>query len=91
MTASSSLSRYPVGRCGTIIQISSDRDMAARMIALGLSPGRRVRVIRKSPFLGPIQVRTGQTDLIIRRSEAEQILVCPYEPPQEAPQERPHG
>lgn len=80
MTASSSLSRYPVGRCGTIVQVNADSDLAARMSALGLSAGRRVRVIRRSPFQGPIQVRTGQTDLIIRRSEAEHIQVCPYDP-----------
>ncbi|MEW5769704.1 MAG: FeoA family protein [Pseudomonadota bacterium] len=79
MTASSTLSHYPVGRCGTIVLIDADRDLAARMHALGLAPGRRVRVIRRSPFQGPIQVRTGQTDLIIRRSEADHIQVCPYE------------
>lgn len=80
MTAPSSLSRYPVGHCGTIVQVDADSDLAARMTALGLSPGRRVRVIRCSPFHGPIQVRTGQTDLIIRRAEADHIQVCPYEP-----------
>jgi ferrous iron transport protein A len=85
MTGLSSLSRYPVGHCGTIVQIDADSDLAARMSALGLSPGRRVRVIRRSPFQGPIQVRTGQTDLIIRRAEADHIQVCPYEPVRELP------
>lgn len=82
MTAASTLSRYPVGRCGTIVLVDADQDLAARMSALGLYAGRRVRVIRRSPFQGPIQVRTGQTDLIIRRSEAEHIQMCPYEPKQ---------
>lgn len=85
MTGPSSLSRYPIGRCGTIVQVSAEGDLAARMTALGLFPGRRVRVIRRSPFHGPIQVRTGQTDLIIRRTEADQIQVCPYEPKQDTP------
>jgi len=84
MTGPSSLSSYPVGRCGTIVQIDADKDLAARMSALGLFPGRRVRVIRRSPFQGPIQVRTGQTDLIIRRTEADHIQVCPYEPTQQS-------
>jgi ferrous iron transport protein A len=86
MTGPSSLSLYPVGRCGTIVQVDADSDLSARMTALGLSPGRRVRVIRRSPFLGPIQVRTGQTDLIIRRAEADHIQVCPYEPAAPAPE-----
>jgi ferrous iron transport protein A len=80
MTGPSSLSHYPIGHCGTIVQIDADSDLTARMTALGLSPGRRVRVIRRSPFQGPIQVRTGQTDLIIRRTEADHIQVCPYDP-----------
>lgn len=89
MTGPSSLSRYPVGRCGTIVQVSAEGDLAARMSAMGLLPGRRVRVIRRSPFHGPIQVRTGQTDLIIRRAEADQIQVCPYEPTQDAQESSP--
>lgn len=80
MTASSTLSRYPIGRCGTIVQIDAEGDLAVRMSALGLSPGRRVRVIRRALFQGPIQVRTGHTDLIIRHAEADHIQVCPYDP-----------
>lgn len=75
------MSALPAGRCGTIARIDASADLASRMRALGLLPGRRVKVIRHSPFQGPIQVRAGQTDLIIRRSEAAAIflLPCPAE------------
>ncbi|MDD5388732.1 MAG: FeoA family protein [Gallionellaceae bacterium] len=75
------LSALPAGRCGTIARIEASAELASRMRALGLLPGRRVKVIRHSPFQGPIQVRAGQTDLIIRRSEAVTIflLPCPAE------------
>ncbi len=81
MTQYSTLSTLPAGRCGTIVRVDADADLAARMRALGLMPGRRVKVIRRSPFQGPIQVRAGQTDLIIRRREAAaiQLLPCPVE------------
>lgn len=81
MTQHSTLSTLPAGRCGTIVRINAPEALLARMRALGLLPGRRVKVIRRSPFHGPIQVRAGQTDLIIRRSEAAniQITPCPAE------------
>lgn len=75
------LSNLPAGRCGTIVRIDAPADLAAKMRALGLSPGHRVKVIRRSPFQGPIQVRSGQTDLMIRRAEAASIQInpCPVE------------
>ena len=81
MTQYSTLSTLPAGRCGTIVDIDAGIELTARMRALGLLPGRRIKVIRRSPFHGPIQVRAGQTDLIIRRSEAAAIrlLPCPIE------------
>jgi len=81
MTQLSNLSILPAGRCGTIVRIDANAELTARMRALGLMPGRQVKVMRRSPFHGPIQVRAGQTDLIIRRSEAAtvQLRPCPAE------------
>lgn len=81
MTQHITLSTLPAGRCGTIVSIDAGRELTARMRALGLMPGRRIKVIRRSPFQGPIQVRAGQTDLMIRCSEAAaiQITPCPAE------------
>ncbi len=73
----SPLDQLPAGRCCTILRIDAPPELTARMRALGLLPGRRVKVIRHSPFQGPIQVRAGQTDLIIRRTEAAAIQLQP--------------
>jgi ferrous iron transport protein A len=77
------LDAYPAGRCGTVVRIDADFDLAARMKALGILPGRRIRVIRRAPLRGPLQVRCGQTDLILRRDDAQHIHVCPFTPAQE--------
>lgn len=77
MTPPCPLHTLPVGRCGTILSIDAPAELAARMRALGLQPGRRIKVIRRSPFQGPIQVRAGQTDLMIRRAEAAVIQMQP--------------
>ncbi len=71
------LNSLPAGRCGTILSIAATEELTARMRAMGLLPGRRIKVIRHSPFRGPIQVRAGQTDLIIRRADAAMIQMQP--------------
>ena len=80
MTKLCSLNTVPAGRCCVIARIDAETDLTARMRALGLQPGRRIQVMRRSPFKGPIQVRSGQTDIIIRRIDAAAIQVKPCDP-----------
>jgi ferrous iron transport protein A len=46
-----------------------------RLAALGLKPGRRIEVVRRIGRDGPLQVRIGQTDIVLRAQEAAQIDV----------------
>jgi ferrous iron transport protein A len=46
-----------------------------RMAALGLTPGRQVAVLRRAPFGGPLHLRIGPTELMIRRADARAILL----------------
>jgi ferrous iron transport protein A len=50
-----------------------------RLLALGLRPGAVVEVLLKAPFGDPLEVRAGDTFLLLRRSEASQVLVEPLE------------
>ncbi len=63
------------GVTATIIALHVGLEHARRMAALGLRPGARIRVVRLSPLKGPLQVRAGHTDLILRRSDAARIEV----------------
>jgi ferrous iron transport protein A len=60
----------------TIIALHVGLDHGRRMAGLGLRPGVPVRVVRASPLKGPLQVRAGHTDLILRRSDAAKIEIC---------------
>jgi ferrous iron transport protein A len=60
---------------GTIAAIHAGQDMRRRLAGLGMRLGIRVKVIRLSPLNGPMQVRVGSTDLILRRSDAAHIEV----------------
>lgn len=46
-----------------------------RMAALGLTVGRRVTVVRRAPFGGPLHLRIGPTELMIRRAEARAVVL----------------
>ena len=61
---------------GTIKAVHAGQDLRRRLAGLGLRSGIRVRVIRQSPLNGPLQIRVGHTDLILRRADAANIEVC---------------
>jgi len=63
------------GQTATISAVDGNGQIRQRMIALGLRDGRRVTVIRRARMNGPIQVRIGTTDLILRRSDAANVHV----------------
>ena len=61
---------------GTIQELQVSKELSRRMAGLGLRPGNTIEVIRIAPLNGPMQIRIGHTDLILRRSEAAHISVC---------------
>lgn len=71
------LEQLPNNQPATIKQLHSKEGLRARMRALGLRDGREVAIIRRSRLGGPLQVRVGNTDLVMRRSEASLIEVEP--------------
>lgn len=48
-----------------------DGEYFRRLLSLGLTPGQVIKVNRKSPFGGPLQLDVGGASLAIRRSEAD--------------------
>lgn len=62
---------------GTIEAIHAGQDMRRRLCGLGLRLGIRVKVMRVSPLNGPMQIRVGSTDIILRRSDAANIHISP--------------
>ena len=71
------LSELPPDTDAKVITLDVGQEYRRRMVGLGLRPGAAIRVIRRSPLQGPLQVRVGHTDLILRRSDAARILVEP--------------
>lgn len=64
------------GDIATIVSVRAEEALHQRLLALGFRSGKQIEVIRKASFSGPVQVRIGTTDVLLRRSEAEKIRVC---------------
>lgn len=65
------------GAVATIVSIHTDEALHLRLAALGLRTGKSVTLIRRAALGGPLQVRLGTTDILLRRSEAGKIRVRP--------------
>ena len=52
------------------------KGLTTRLEAMGLVPGRPVRVLRSAWFGGPLEVRVGSTtEIAIRRREASLVVI----------------
>lgn len=74
--SSNTLSSLHTGDTATIVAIHAEEALHQRLLALGFRSGKRVELVRKAGFSGPLQVRIGTTDIMLRRSEAAKITVC---------------
>ena len=63
------------GDFATITAIHAEEALHLRLLALGFRTGKQIEMIRKASFSGPLQVRIGTTDVMLRRIEAAKISV----------------
>ena len=63
------------GDIATIVSIHAEEALHQRLLALGFRTGKQIELIRKASFSGPLQVRIGMTDIVLRKSEASKIKV----------------
>ena len=72
---STPLSTLHTGEIATIVAIHADEALHQRLLAMGFRTCKRVELIRRARFSGPLQVRIGTTDILLRKIEAEKITV----------------
>jgi ferrous iron transport protein A len=74
-TNTDNLTNLASGESATILAIQTDDALRQRLLALGFRVGKHVELIRKASFSGPLQVRIGTTDILLRKAEAVKISV----------------
>jgi ferrous iron transport protein A len=70
------LDQLEPGGSALIIDVDAEPALRTRIEAMGLRAGRRIRVVRRARGGGPLQVRVGMTDLIIRPVQARLIHIA---------------
>ncbi len=69
------LSNLNIGDQATIHAIDAEQSLHQRLLALGFRVGKNIELIRRASFNGPLHVRIGSTDVILRASEARLIQI----------------
>ena len=69
------LSSLLPGESAVIVAIHTEEPLHQRLLAMGFRTGKQVELIRRARFSGPLQVRIGTTDILLRKIEAEKITV----------------
>jgi ferrous iron transport protein A len=63
------------GASAIIVDLAVDEHLHRRLKALGFQTGEEISMIRKAWLSGPLHVRIGNTELIVRRSDAQAIKI----------------
>ena len=69
----STLANLRPGESGIIQAIHSEQALYYRLAAMGFRIGKRIEMVRSARFSGPLHVRVGSTDIVLRRNEAQHI------------------
>lgn len=68
------------GEHAQIAAIHAGEALHHRLSALGFRVGKQVTLMRRGAFSGPLHIRIGGTDVIIRQRDARQIKISPLQP-----------
>ncbi len=71
------ISEAGIGQEFTVKAVLLAREVGRRLADMGFTEGAKGKIIRRSFFHGPIQVRIRDYDVLIRRCEAAGIEVIP--------------
>lgn len=63
------------GQSAEIQALNVELPLQRRLNALGLYAGKQVLILRKSWLAGPLHIRVGSTELMLRRRDAEAIAI----------------
>ena len=64
------------GQKGIIHAIHAEHALHQRLNALGFKIGKKIELIRRASFNGPLHVRIGATDIILRGTDAARIQLA---------------
>jgi ferrous iron transport protein A len=73
--ANINLTDLKTGQFATILSLDIDNKIKHRFSALGLRCGQEIHLLRQGWMHGPLHLRVGMTELMLRRCDARHILI----------------
>jgi len=64
------------GKSATVVSLAAEQGLRSRLEALGLRPGQTVQVLRCASWSGPLHIRVGMTELMLRRRDAACVALA---------------
>lgn len=75
MSTLNTLSSLSAGQTATVQALHVDSSFLFRLNALGFRIGKTLELIRKGPFDGPLHIKLGNTEVMLRQQDAAKIEV----------------
>ncbi len=69
------LSSLAAGQTATVRALHADSGFQFRLNALGFRIGKPIQVVRTAPFNGPLHLKLGNTEVMLRQQDADNIEV----------------
>jgi len=73
------LADLDIGAAARVTAIDAESPVMLRLMEMGLVPGISIRLLKRSPFGGPMEIRVLGSRLCIRRHEARHLSVAAVE------------
>ncbi|OLP17709.1 ferrous iron transport protein A [Leptolyngbya sp. 'hensonii'] len=65
------------GQVAIISKLNTSHGLHQRLLALGFRSGRQITMLRRSWFSGPLHVRIGTTEVMLRQRDAQKVEITP--------------
>lgn len=69
------LSQLKIGDACVVTNVLGEGKVRRRLFDMGVTPGARIKIIKKAPLGDPIQIIIRNYDLTLRKNEAELVIV----------------
>jgi len=69
------LNQLVPGESAQIISFHKDLTLQSRLVEMGILPGVEIRLLKKGPFNGPIEIKVRFYEVALRYKDAMQINV----------------
>ena len=69
------LSNLAEGDIAVIDRFNIAFELQSRLVEMGILPGIAIRIIKKAPFKGPLEIKIRNYEVSIRYEDAEKILI----------------